>query len=102
MNFIDTVQGSLLEGFFPAGWDLKKIDACCSHSPDEILERQPFWHENFQPVPCDNIIDFDTFMGHEIALQIKNARQEDKKLAMILPVGPMGMYKCAEQQPRVV
>ena len=34
-------------------------------------------------------------MGHEIALQIKNARERGEKLAMILPVGPMGMYKWA-------
>jgi len=34
-------------------------------------------------------------MGHEIALQIKLAKDEGRKLAMILPVGPMGMYKWA-------
>ena len=34
-------------------------------------------------------------MGHEIALQIKNAREKGEKLAMILPVGPMGMYRWA-------
>ncbi|MBR0190127.1 MAG: glucosamine-6-phosphate isomerase, partial [Clostridia bacterium] len=34
-------------------------------------------------------------MGHEIAMQVKLARDEGRKLAMILPVGPMGMYKWA-------
>lgn len=34
-------------------------------------------------------------MGHEIALQIKKTREEGRKLAIILPVGPMGMYKWA-------
>jgi glucosamine-6-phosphate deaminase len=34
-------------------------------------------------------------MGHEIALEIKKCREEGRKLAMILPVGPMGMYRWA-------
>ena len=29
MNFLTTVKNSLLEGFYPAGWDMAKIDACC-------------------------------------------------------------------------
>ena len=32
-------------------------------------------------------------MGHEIALTIKQARDAGKKLAIIWPVGPMGMYR---------
>lgn len=93
MNLIDTVKGSLLEGFFPAGWDLKKIDECCSNPPEDVLKRQDFWNEDFKPVPCDNLYDFNTFMGHEIALEIKKAKDEGRKLIIILPVGPMGMYK---------
>jgi len=42
---------------------------------------------------CEHIYDFDTYVGHEIALQIKQARDRGEKLAMILPVGPMGMYR---------
>jgi len=95
MDFMDTVKGSLLEGFYPAGWDMKKIDECCSFGPEAVLERQPFWNKGFSPVPCDNIYTFDTYMGHEIALQIKKARDAGQRIAMILPVGPMGMYKWA-------
>ncbi len=91
MDFLSTVKGSLLEGFYPKGWDMAKIDACC----DMGVKRESFWNKDFQPVECDNINDFDTFMGHEIAMQIKLAKEEGKKLAMILPVGPMGMYKWA-------
>ncbi|MBQ6998766.1 MAG: glucosamine-6-phosphate isomerase [Clostridia bacterium] len=91
MDFLSTVKGSLCENFFPKGWDLAKIDACC----DKGVAREDFWHKDFNPVECDNINDFDTYMGHEIAMQIKLAREEGKKLAMILPVGPMGMYKWA-------
>lgn len=95
MDFLSTIEGSLLDGFFPAGWDWKKIDDICalSTNPDSIMERQSFWNKDFDIVPCDNVYDFDMVLGHEIALEIKNTRDEGRKLAMILPVGPMGMYK---------
>lgn len=91
MDFLSTVKGSLLEGFYPKGWDFAKIDACC----DKGVEREDFWHPDFTPVECTSLGDFDTYMGHEIALQIKKAADKGEKLAMILPVGPMGMYKWA-------
>ena len=71
MNFNSTVKGSLLEGFYPAGWDMAKIDACCNKG----VEREPFWNKDFHPVSCEDIGEFDAKMGHEIALQIKNARE---------------------------
>lgn len=95
MDFLDTVNGSMLEGFYPRGWDMKKIDRCCSNPSGSVMERQSFWNERFMPVSCDILSDFDTYMGHEIALRIKLARQQGRKLSMILPVGPMGMYKWA-------
>ena len=88
-----TLQGSLLENFFPAGWDLAKIDACCSNPPETITDRQPWWNAGFQPIPCKTLDDFEVMMGHEIALQIRRTREAGKKLALILPVGPMGMYR---------
>lgn len=91
MYLLSTLKGSLLEDFFPKGWDLKKIDECC----DKGVAREDFWHKDFNPIECENIYEFDTLMGHEIALQIKNARERGEKLAMILPIGPMGMYKWA-------
>ena len=91
MDFLSTMKGSLMEGYYPKGWDLKKIDECC----EKGLTREAFWHKDFTPVECDNINDFDTYMGHEIALKIREAKEAGKKLAMILPVGPMGMYKWA-------
>jgi glucosamine-6-phosphate deaminase len=95
MNMLDTIKGSLLESFYPAGWDMAKIDACCDHPPEAVLERQDFWHPGFTPVPCESLADFDTLMGHEIALQIRLAREEGRQLILILPVGPMGMYRWA-------
>ena len=94
MDFNSTVKGSALEGFYPAGWDFEKIDACID-APEKILERQPHWNKDFNPIKCETLGEFETYMGHEIAMQIKAARDRGEKLAMILPVGPMGMYKWA-------
>lgn len=94
MDFVSTVKGSLLEGFYPAGWDMERIDSCCNEK-NKVQERQSFWHEGFTPVECSDIHEFDTLMGHEIALQIKLAADRKEKIAFILPVGPMGMYKWA-------
>ncbi len=91
MDFLSTVKGSLLEDFFPKGWDIKKIDECC----EKGVAREDFWHPDFQPIAADSLEEFNIYMGHEIALKIKEAGDKGEKLAMILPVGPMGMYKWA-------
>jgi len=93
MDFLSTMKGSNMEHYFPKGWDLEKIDKCCSHEPEEIFRRQSHWHPDFTPVMADDDTIFGVMMGHEIALSIKNARDRGKKLALILPVGPMGMYR---------
>ena len=95
MDFNSTVKGSLLEGFYPEGWDFEKIDECCSHKPEEVFERQDFWNKEFTPIMCNDVGEFDVKMGHEIANEIRKANLENKKIAFILPVGPMGMYKWA-------
>lgn len=95
MDFNSTVKGSLLEGFYPEGWDFEKIDKCCSNAPESVTERQAFWHKDFTPEVCENLGEFDVKMGHEIANTIKKANEKNEKLAFILPVGPMGMYKWA-------
>ena len=92
MDFNSTVKGSALEGFYPAGWDMEKIDKCCDPA-NKVEDRQDFWHKDFNPVRCETVAEFDTYMGHEIAMQIKLAKERNEKLALILPVGPMGMYK---------
>jgi len=95
MTLIDTIRGSLLEGFFPAGWDLAKIDALASRPPERISERERWWHPQFQPIACSDFADFDVRMGHEIARVIQKARQQGRPIVLILPVGPMGMYRWA-------
>ena len=44
---------------------------------------------------CKDMTAFEVKFGHEIALTIKEAREKKQKLAMILPAGPVGMYKWA-------
>ncbi len=95
MDLMSTIKGSLLENFFPQGWDMEKLDKCCDNSPESVTERQDWWNKGFEPVPCETLSDFDTMMGHEIAIEIKRARDDGRKIAFILPVGPMGMYKWA-------
>ena len=94
-TLLTTIKGSLLEAAFPKGWDLEKIDRCCQNPPESVLDRQPWWNDQFEPVCCGSLEEFDTKMGHEIALEIRKHREAGKQLAMILPVGPMGMYKWA-------
>ncbi len=95
MNLITTLKDSLLEHFFPAGWDLAKIDACCDHPPEDITKAQPWWNPDFRPVPCATLADFDIMLGHEIAMEVARTRSAGRKLVLILPVGPMGMYRWA-------
>jgi glucosamine-6-phosphate deaminase len=95
MDLLTTISGSLMEGFLPDGWNLKKIDACVDDDPKSISRRQKWWHRGFEPVACQSYGDFDTMMGHEIAQTIRRSREAGEKLALILPVGPMGMYRWA-------
>jgi glucosamine-6-phosphate deaminase len=95
MDLMSTLSGSLMESFFPAGWDLAKLDACVADDPTTITERQDWWHDDFELLPCQTLPDFDTMLGHEIAVTIAEARKQGHQLAMILPVGPMGMYRWA-------
>ena len=55
MDFNSTVKGSLLEDFYPAGWDMEKIDKCCSNAPESITEKQSFWNKDFTPISCDDV-----------------------------------------------
>jgi glucosamine-6-phosphate deaminase len=93
MDLLTTFSGSLMEGFLPRGWDLAKIDRLATSGPAELIRRESWWHAQFTPVGCGSVEDFDTYMGHEIAREIQLARQSGRPLALILPVGPMGMYR---------
>lgn len=93
INLLTTLAGSMMENYFPKGWDLAKIDRLADVSGRELVQPQAWWNPKFQPFPCASLTDFDTYMGHEIAREIQTTRQEGRPLAIILPVGPMGMYR---------
>ena len=93
MDLAGTIKGSMLEGFYPAGWDLKKIDKICARPPEDLPKPEKWWHEDFELVMCDSIADLETMMGHEIAMTIRQTARSGDELVLILPVGPMGMYR---------
>lgn len=95
INLLTTIKDSLLEGYFPEGWDLAAIDACCARSPERIAERETWWNDAFEPIACESLADFDVMLGHEIAVEIAEASAAGRPIAFILPVGPMGMYRWA-------
>lgn len=95
MDLVSTIKGSMLEDFFPKGWDLQRIEDCCAIPPEKALERKDHWHKEFNAEECADVASFNMQMGYEIAKQIKRTRDEGKQLALILSVGPMGMYKWA-------
>ncbi|MDX9973877.1 MAG: glucosamine-6-phosphate isomerase [FCB group bacterium] len=93
INLMTTMKGTLLEGFFPAGWDLNVIDEVCSRPPETITKRESWWNKGFQPISCASLDDFNIMMGHEIANEIRLAKIAKREIVFILPVGPMGMYR---------
>lgn len=99
MDFMSTFEGSYAGGFYPKGWDYRKIDSITALGPDEFSLRQAHWHPDFVPQICDDPDGgFETLnarMGYEIFEAVREAREEGKTLVFILPVGPMGMYKWA-------
>ena len=49
IDLINTIKGSLLEGFYPRGWDLKKIDRCCEMGAKKLTTPSKWWNEEFLP-----------------------------------------------------
>jgi len=92
INLLTTIKGSLLENFYPRGWDLKRIDRCCALGLDKLMTPARHWNSDFQPVSLRDVAELDRRMGEAIADEIEQARERGQTLALILPVGPMGMY----------
>jgi glucosamine-6-phosphate deaminase len=90
LTMLNTIRGSQLEGFYPKGWDLRKIDRCCAMNVKQLTTPARFWAKNFHAVPVQEI---GTPMGDAIADVIEATRKAGQELAIILPVGPVIMYK---------
>lgn len=93
ISLITTLEGSRLEEFFPEAWDLAQWEDCVVDDPAAIFQRQAEWHDDFTLRQAETVSDFNVMMGHELARVIQQYRIENRELALILPVGPMGMYK---------
>ena len=93
MNLITTIKGSMLEGFYPKGWNLRRMDACCGMPRAKVLARAKHWHRDFKPMVVPDVAEMDRKMGGAIADEIIGARKRGRELALILPVGPMGIYR---------
>lgn len=93
MDMISTIKGSMFENLYPEGWDLERLKYCVTSNPATICEKQEFWSEDFHAIPVESLNDIAVQFGHEIAMQIRKAREENRELVLILPVGPMEMYR---------
>ena len=98
LTMLNTIQGSLLEGFYPRGWDLGRIDKCCGLGLKRVTQRGKWWHKDFSAVTVKDVAEMDRKMGDAIADEIEQTRKRGQELAIILPVGPMGMYKTVVQR----
>jgi len=88
-------QGLDVRGLLPAAWDLSALIDCCSRKPEDVYKRESWCTRFFAPVCGDTLGTSNTLMGHEIAFQIKSARDEGRDIVLIFSVGPMGMYRWA-------
>lgn len=93
LTMLNTIKGSLLENFYPAGWNLRRIDRCCAMGLKKVTAPAKFWDSDFRPSAVKDVAAMDRKMGDAIAGEIERARRQGRNLALILPVGPMGMYK---------
>jgi glucosamine-6-phosphate deaminase len=93
LTMLNTIKGSLLEGFYPKGWDLKRFDRCCDLGLAGVTKPGKWWAKDFKPVVVRDVAEMDRRMGEAIASEILTTRKRGQELALILPVGPMGMYK---------
>jgi len=100
INMLTTIKGSLLEKFYPKGWDLRKIDQCCRLNLDQLVAPKKGWSKTFEPVPVQSVYEMDQRMGNAIADEIEETRRQGRELAIILPVGPMGMYETVVERIR--
>ena len=95
MDLITTIKGSLLENFFPAGWDLAAIDKLGALGPN----RSPCASPGGTPPSSRSSappsrISTPTWATRSPSRSSRRGRA-GQSIAFILPVGPMGMYRWA-------
>lgn len=102
IDFLSTRKASYAGNFYPVGWDYKKIKKITALGPKDFAVKQSWWHKDFQPIVCEDassggggVETMNAMMGYEIFNVIREAAAAKREVALILPVGPMGMYKWA-------
>ena len=66
-NMMSTIKGSLLENFYPQGWDLQRIDKCCDMGFKKLTTPAKHWHRQFKPAAVKDVAEMDRRMGNAIA-----------------------------------
>ena len=90
LSMLNTIKGSQLERFYPRGWDLRRIDRCCAMNLKQLTTPAKFWDRDFTALAVQEI---GAPMGSAIADVVEATRKQGRKLAIILPVGPVVMYR---------
>ena len=86
----------MMEGFLPRGLGPRQDRRLLRRTrPRRSRERQPWWHPGFEPVPATSVADFDVCSATRSPGRSGGAASEGRPAALILPVGPMGMYRWA-------
>jgi glucosamine-6-phosphate deaminase len=63
-----------------------------------LLRPASFWNKGFRPVAVADVAEMNQRMGNAIADEIERSAKAGTELAIILPVGPMGMYETVVQR----
>src|SRR6185437_8183852 len=75
LTMLNTIRGSLIEGFYPRGWDLRRIDRCCGMGVKKLMKPGRHWDADFKPVAVKSVGEMDERMGDAIADEIESTRK---------------------------
>ena len=91
-NFMDAKDGTRLENFYPAGWDIRRINEIMSRGKEAFAVRESWWNDDFELEPALSRDDWMVKVGFRMALEILKAKERGEKLAVLLPITPVSMY----------
>ena len=88
INLLTTLRGSLVESFFPSGWDLRRMDKCAGMSREQLLKPGKWWNGDFKPVVVKDVAEMDRRMGDAIAFLDRDVARRRKKLLATIDWDP--------------
>ena len=86
INMLTTIKGSLLEKFYPKGWDLMEIDACCRMTLEQLVAAGEL---PFETTPASQIFDmvstetefrYEGYLRRQYASVERLRRQESRRI----------------------